>query len=136
MAGVFIPIPISGIEEEREEPSLTYKLDLDAGRIVGKVDGLEAINQFIRKALITPRFHCLIYDNQYGSEIEEAIIQKDASRDYIEAVTEGFVRDALRPDTRILSIYDFQITFEHDTAFVFFRADTIFGETEIKEEVI
>ena len=79
MAGVFIPIPISGIEEEREEPSLTYKLDLDAGRIAGKVDGLEAIKQFIRKALITPRFHCLIYDNQYGSEIKDTITSKNAT---------------------------------------------------------
>lgn len=96
MAEVFIPIPIETVTEAEELPSLTYRLDLDNGRIVGKVDKLEAVNQAIRKAIITPRFKCLIYDNQYGSEIEEAIIQKDASRDYIEAVTEGFVRDALR----------------------------------------
>ena len=50
MSRVFVPIPISGIEEEKEQPSLTYKLDLDTGRIVGKVDGLEAVNQFILKA--------------------------------------------------------------------------------------
>ena len=37
MSRVFVPIPISGIEEEKEQPSLTYKLDLDTGRIVGKV---------------------------------------------------------------------------------------------------
>ena len=41
MSRVFVPIPISGIEEEKEQPSLTYKLDLDTGRIVGKVDGLD-----------------------------------------------------------------------------------------------
>ena len=29
MSRVFVPIPISGIEEEKEQPSLTYKLDLD-----------------------------------------------------------------------------------------------------------
>ena len=51
MSRVFFPIPISGIEEEKEQPSLTYKLDLDTGRIVGKVDGLEAVNQFILKAM-------------------------------------------------------------------------------------
>ena len=34
MSRVFVPIPISGIEEEKEQPSLTYKLDLDTGRIV------------------------------------------------------------------------------------------------------
>ena len=101
----------------------------------GRVDKLEAVNQAIRKAIITPRFKCLIYDNQYGSEVEEAIITKDASPEYIEAVVEGFIRDALRPDTRILSIYDFQFEFREDRAYVFFRADTIFGETEIEEMI-
>lgn len=135
MADVYIPIPIDTVTEAEEQPSLTYRLDLDKGRIVGKVDGLTAVNQAIRKAIITPRFKCLIYDNQYGSEIEEAIITKDASPDYIEAVTEGFIRDALRPDTRILSVYDFQFNFEEDKAHVFFRADTIFGQTEIEEVI-
>ena len=60
MSRVFVPIAISGIEEEKEQPSLTYKLDLKAGRIVGKVDGLEAVNQYIEKALLTPRFHCCL----------------------------------------------------------------------------
>ena len=135
MAEVYIPIPIDTVTEAEEQPSLTYRLDLDNGRIVGKVDGLEAVNQAIRKAIITPRFNCLIYDNQYGSEIEDAIIAKDATAEYIEAVTEGFVKDALRPDTRILSVYDFQFEFENDKAYIFFRADTIFGKTEIEEVI-
>lgn len=119
MEAVYIPIPIETVTEAEEQPSLTYRLDLDNGRIVGKVDELEAVNQAIRKAIITPRFKCLIYDSQYGSEIEEAIITKDA----------------LRPDTRILSVYDFEFTFEEDKAHVFFRADTIFGKTEIEEVI-
>ncbi len=135
MAEVYIPIPIDTVTEAEEQPSLTYRLDLDNGRIVGKVDGLGAVNQAIRKAIITPRFKCLIYDNQYGSEIEDAIIAKDATAEYIEAVTEGFVKDALRPDTRILSVYDFQFEFENDKAYIFFRADTIFGKTEIEEVI-
>ncbi len=135
MAETFIPIPVETVTEAEEQPSRTYKLDLEAGRIVGKVDGLTAVNQAIRKAIITPRFKCLIYDPQYGSEIEDAIIAKDATRDYIEAATEGFVRDALLPDTRILSIYDFEIELEEDSARISFKADTIFGETEIEEVI-
>lgn len=135
MAEVYIPIPVETVTEAEEQPSLTYRLDLDNGRIVGRVDKLEAVIQAIRKAIITPRFKCLIYDNQYGSEIEEAIISKDATRDYIEAVTEGFVKDALYPDTRILSVYDFRFEFKEDKAYIFFRADTIFGETEIEEVI-
>lgn len=132
---VFIPIPVETVTEAVEQPSLTYRLDLDNGRIVGRVDKLEAVNQAIRKAIITPRFKCLIYDTRYGSEIENAIIAKDATTDYIEAVTEGFVRDALRPDTRILTIYDFKFEFKGDTAYISFKADTIFGKTEIEEVI-
>ena len=132
---VFIPLPVDEVTEAEEKPSLTYKLDLDAGRIVGMVDGLEAVNQAIRKAIITPRFKCLIYDNQYGSEIQEAIIAQDAKPEYTEAVIPGFVKDALKPDTRILKVYDFQFEFRADGAYIFFRADTIFGET-VFEEVI
>lgn len=135
MAEVFIPIPIDTVTEAEEQPSLTYRLDLEAGRIVGRVDGLEAVNQAIRKAIITPRFKCLIYDNQYGCEAEEAIVANDASPEYIEAVAEGFIKDALRPDTRILSINDFQFEFVEDSAYISFRADTIFGETTIEEVI-
>lgn len=131
----YIPIPIETISEAEEQPSLTYRLDLENGRIVGQIDELEAVNQAIRKAILTPRFKCLIYDNQYGSEVEEAIISKDAAPEYIEAVTEGFIKDALRPDTRVLSIYDFHFEFREDAAHISFRADTIFGETEIAEVI-
>ena len=132
---VYIPLLVTKVEEAAEPPSKTYRLDLEEGRILGMVDGQEAVRQAIHKAIITPRWKCLIYDNQYGSEVEEAIITKDASPEYIEAVTEGFIKDALRPDTRILSIYDFQFEFREDRAYVFFRADTIFGETEIEEVI-
>ncbi len=132
---VFIPLPISEVTEAEEKPSRTYRLDLDKGRIVGKVDGLEAVNQAIRKAIITPRFKCLIYDNQYGSEIQEAIIAQDATPEYTEAVIPGFVKDALKPDTRILKVYDFQFEFRTEGAYIFFRADTIFGETEFEEVI-
>ena len=135
MESVFIPIPVTEVTEAQEKPSLTYKLDLDKGRIVGTVDGLEAVNQAIRKAIITPRFKCLIYDNQYGSEIEATVIDKDAMPELIEAVIPGFVKDALKPDTRILKVYDFAFEFKGEGAYIFFRADTIFGETEFEEVI-
>lgn len=135
MAEVYIPIPVEKVEEAAELPSRTYRLDLENGRIFGKVDGLAAVNQAIRKAVLTPRFKCLLYDNQYGSEVEDAIIAKDASRDYIEAAVEGFIKDALKPDTRVLSVYSFVLEFEGDAARISFKADTIFGETEVEEVI-
>lgn len=135
MAGTFIPIPIAEIDEAEEIPSLTYQLDLDKGRIAGKVDGLKAVEQAIRKAILTPRFKCLIYDNQYGSEIEDAVIAKDATPEYIETAVEGFIIDTLKPDTRILSVSGFSFRLEGDAAYISFKCDTIFGETSVEEVI-
>ena len=155
MSEIILSTPIETVEEAREAPSRTYSLDLDRGRIVGNIDGIEAVSQAIRKAIITPRFKCLIYDNQYGSEIEAAVIQSQgrANRDYIEAVVPGFVRDALRPDSRVTLAYNFVFAFtpeekaerfpelfdlmgdEGDTVFVAFDADTIYGTVQIKEVI-
>lgn len=132
MSDIYIPIPIETLTEAPEKPSFTYRLDIDNGRIVGKIDGIEAVNQAIRKAIITPRFKCLIYNHQYGSEIEDAVITKNATRNYMETAIEGFVRDALLPDERILSLYDFKITWQEDNVLIAFRVDTIFGETEMQ----
>ena len=132
---VFIPFPVDVVEEEQEKSSLTYRLDLKAGRIVGKVDGLAAVEQAILKALITPRFHCLVYDNQYGSEVIDAIIAADATPEYIVAAAEGFVRDCLKPDTRILEIKDFSLKFKGDGVHIFFRAETIFGKIDIERVI-
>ena len=132
---VYIPIPIAELEVEREQPSKTYRLDFERGRIfaVGSCDGLDAVNQYIKKALLTPRFRCLIYDNQYGSEIKQTIIADDVSTEYIETEMPRLVKDALLIDTRILDVYDFFFSFEHEKAQISFKAITVFGETIIEE---
>lgn len=135
MSEIILSTPIETVEEAREAPSKTYRLALDRGRIVGTIDGIEAVRQAIQKAIITPRFKCLIYDNQYGSEIEETVVAKDASEDYILATAEGFIRDALLPDTRIIDISNFEFDFIGDSAHIKFTAETIFGQTDIEEEI-
>lgn len=126
-----IPIGITQVIEEPAKPSRTYRLDLDTGRIVGKVNELEAMNQFIRKALITPRFKCLIYDSQYGSEIRD-ITTTDATEEFIESEIPRLVEDALAYDPRILKVYDFTFRFQDDSVFLSFNVDTIFGTTEFE----
>lgn len=133
--GVDIELPIDEIEEEQEQTSRTYKLDLDSGRIRGITDGIEAVNQAIRKAILTPRFECLIYDDQYGSDIKSLISDGQASRELIETVIPDFVEEALSQDTRIFRVYDFEISFKGNGVCISFKADTIFGETQFKEVV-
>ncbi len=152
---VYIPLAVTEVQEAAEPPSKTYRLDLEEGRILGMVDGQEAVRQAIHKAIITPRWKCLIYDNQYGSEIEAAVIQSQgqASHDYIMAVVPGFVRDALRPDSRITRVSNFLFAFtpedkakyfpalfdvvgdDGDAVFVSFAADTIYGTVQMEEVI-
>lgn len=152
---VYIPLPVTTVQQAAEKPSKTYRLDLDNGRILGMADGQEAVRQAIRKAIITPRWKCLIYDNQYGSEIEAAVVQKKgrATPEYIRAVIPGFVRDALRPDNRVTRVSNFVFAFtpeekeqlfpdlaqafkeEGDSVFISFDADTIYGTVRIEEVI-
>ena len=128
---VDIEIPIDTIEEETEKPTRTYRLDLDSGRIIGTVDGIEAVNQAIRKAIITARYKCLIYDDDYGGELKDMVYDEVSTPELIETALPELVRDALSQDTRILDVYDFEIDFKNDEAFISFKADIIFGETKI-----
>lgn len=97
-----IPIPFETIENEQEKTSRTYRIDWDEGRIIGFIDGQEAMNQYIKKAILTPRFRCLIYSNQYGSEIIDTLMDKDVTREYIEAEISFLVTDTLIHDPRVL----------------------------------
>ena len=131
---VFIPIPIAQLEHQHELPSRTYRLDLERGRIfaAGSCDGLEAVNQFIKKTLLTPRFRCLIYDNQYGSEIKQTIIAGDVTKEYIETDMPRIVMDALMVDTRIHEVSGFALSFNGEEAHIKLDVSTIFGHSIIE----
>lgn len=124
------PINIGEIIDDIEHiPTKTYKLDFETGRIIGKVDSVEAMKQFIKKALLTPRFKCLIYDGQYGSELEE-FIKSDASLGLIETEIPRLVKDALLYDPRIVKVYNFSFELIKERVNVRFSADTIYGSIE------
>lgn len=132
---VAIDLEIDSVAQAEELPTKTYRLDLDKGRIYGYVDKQKAMQQAIRKALITPRFKCLIYSNQYGSEIEDAVICNDATREYVRSVVPGFIKDALLPDARVLEVEDVEFEFQDDGAYINFTASTIFGKVVVEEVI-
>ena len=115
---VDIEIPITDIEEEAERPSRTYRLDTDSGRIAGTTDGLDAVNQAIKKAIITSRFSNLIYNDDYGSEVGDMVHDRSVTQELIETVVPELIRDALSQDTRIIDVYDFDISFKNDEAYI------------------
>ena len=135
-----IPIPFETIENEQEKTSRTYRIDWDEGRIIGFVDGQEAMNQYIKKAILTPRFRCLIYTNQYGSEIIDTLMDKEVTREYVEAEISFLVTDTLIHDPRVLRVYNVGIEFKdtypmQDRCIITFDVDTIYGEILVKEVI-
>ncbi len=128
-------IPEDNIENEYEIATKTYAIDFERGRIGGTVDGVDAVKQAIIKAVITPRFKCLIYDDQYGSEIKEDVIEENSSEAYLQTVIPDYIYDALLPDERIIDVGDFNIVIEKDKAYINFTAHTIYGDIQIEEVV-
>lgn len=80
-------------------PSKTYKFTNE--RIAGFVDGLDAIKQAIFHILNVERYSCLIYDNNYGVELEQ-YMGKDLY--FIEATIEDTLKEALTQDNRINNV--------------------------------
>lgn len=133
-----IPFGISGIESKSKATSRTYRMDWENGRICSdKIDGEEALQQAIKKALLTPRFKCLAYDNDYGSEIaSEILMRNDIDEDDVETMLPDLIREALIGDDRIIDITDIEITaFEGDALSVSFHVESVFGGFDEEVEI-
>lgn len=113
-------------EEETIEPSKTYRLDFEKGRIGGFIDEEQAIRQFIRKALMTARFRFLIYDDQYGNELED-LIGSDVTDEFLQSEIPRAITDALIYDDRIEDVRDFEIERKKGDLYVTFLVETVDG---------
>ena len=80
-------------------PNKTYRCT--ETQIIGKIDDLKAIEQAIQHILSIERYAYLIYDDNYGVELEKYIGQ-DYS--FLEATIEDTLREALTQDDRILDV--------------------------------
>lgn len=133
-------LPFDTVEEAITETSRTYYIDWENGRIAGMVTGKEAVMQYIKKAFLTERFACLIYDDQYGSDIRPALLRKGITREYIETEIPFLVKDTIIHDERILDVYNVKCVFGDtypmkDSVTISMDVDTIFGKLSIKEVV-
>lgn len=124
--------PISKIQDETQIPNRTYRLDLEKGRIIGYVDDDDALQQAAFKVLLTPRFDCYAYDDQYGSEIRSLLGNPNVTREYIEAEIEFILRDTLCYDGRFVGIDDLKVSFNSDEAYFSFILNTIMGQIKME----
>lgn len=121
------------IIQPADQTTRTYKLDIGAGRVVGFVDGIEAMKQAITKILLTERFAYLIYSWNYGIELNDLI---GKSLPVLSSEIKRVIREALLADSRIRDITDFTVEQVGKRAVhVKFTAETIFGEIPIERTV-
>lgn len=111
-------------------PSRTYGLDFDSGEFTGQwVDGMEALRQFIRKAIITARYRYLIYNGQYGCELD-SLLGQDISQELLKSEIARVITEALIHDDRIEGVSRFQIIRHGDELDVTFLVQTRDGLIE------
>ncbi|MDQ0195804.1 DUF2634 domain-containing protein [Paenibacillus wynnii] len=115
-----------------EEPSLTYRLDLDRKRISGSIDGLEAVQQAAVKILQTDRYEQLIYSFNYGTEWRLVLGQ---DRLLVRSEIRRVLTEALLQDDRITGIEDMEVLFSGDNLTVEFTVVSQYGDFQMRKEM-
>ena len=122
-----------GIENHEILPTRTYRIDPTNKRIMGVIDGSDAVMQFIQKVLSTDKYAFEIYDWRYGNDLSKLV---GGSYDYAVARIPNIMREALLVDDRILDIRGFEFTrVDLDTLHVSCSVDTVYGVIKYEQEV-
>lgn len=87
------------------------------------VEGVEALKIFIVKAIRTTRYKYMAHSWDYGCELED-IIGKSLPIELVKSETQRVIEEALIFDSRIKSVFDFNIKYEGEKLFIFFRVLT------------
>ncbi len=123
-------------EDEVVEPSTTYRIDFETGRLTNeKINGLDAIRQFVYMALRTERYSHAVYSHDVGCEVQEAVSDEESTDEYKEMEIPRLIEEALLVDERIESVQDFKITKEGAAFKVIFEVVTDEGTLEIEEVI-
>lgn len=122
------------IVQEVNQPSLTFFIDFNTGRIVGMVDGAAAVKQAIYMILQTERFDYLILSWNYGVEMNSLI---GLGYPVFESEAKRRIREALLQDERIKEVTDFKFKYVQDkrSVLIEFSVNTVFGNVQSETEV-
>ena len=119
--------------EIEEQPSLTYKMDLNGDSVRGLVDEQEALKQAIFRILNTERYQFIIYPWYYGIETIDLYGEPVT---YVCPELERRITEALLIDTRIISVTDFEFDLEvKGVVHTMFTVNTIYGEIKADKGV-
>ncbi|HBF5484743.1 TPA: DUF2634 domain-containing protein, partial [Clostridioides difficile] len=89
----------------RQEPSKTFKLNIEKSKIDGICDDVEALKQTIFLILNTERYQHLIYSWNYGVELNDLIGEPIS---FVIPELERRIKEALIQDDRIENVDNFE----------------------------
>lgn len=115
-----------------EDPSKTFYIDFINNKIVGTVDGLEAVKQAVFLILNTERYENMVYDWDYGFETQDLIGMPVG---YVYPELKRRIEEALTQDDRIESVDAFSFEKSGSTLSVTFTVTSTQGEFETEAEV-
>ena len=105
----------------------------DVDRIIGYTDELNALKQAIYHIIMTERYAYLIYDNNYGIELNQYI---GKGIEYLQATIQGTLEEALTNDLRINGVEITEINpISNDVAEIKFNVDSIYGDLQMEVNV-
>jgi hypothetical protein len=108
-------------------PTKTYGYNFDTGEFTGYVDEMEAMKQFVSKAVATARFRYLIYEGSYGSELDY-LIGQDVTTELLNIEISRVITEALIYDERVVDVGAFSISRSGDKLYVEFTVRTMYGD--------
>lgn len=111
-----------------EQPSLTYKMDMEGSLILGYADGQEAMRQAVHKILSTERYRYAMYSWDYGIELDGLYGEPVT---YVCPELERRITEALIWDGRIRGVDGFKFDIPRKgEVHVSFTVHTIFGDVD------
>lgn len=131
-----IPSTTAFLEQDfeiTEQPTHTYKMNLESNLIRGYTDGQEAVKQAIYKILNTERYQYVMYSWNYGIELLDLYGEPVS---YVCPELERRITEALTWDDRIQTVDNFEFNIsKKGEILVTFTAHTVFGDV-VAEKVV
>ena len=131
-----IPSTTAFLEQDfeiTEQPTHTYKMNLESNLIRGYTDGQEAMKQAIYKILNMERYQYVMYSWNYGIELLDLYGEPVS---YVCPELERRITEALTWDDRIQSVDNFEFNIsKKGEILVTFTAHTVFGDV-VAEKVV
>ena len=141
MDSIFPFIDPQEMEIEETEPPMAREWAWDFEKMDFKikdgkmyqVEGKEAVKIWLWKLFQTPRYRYLIFNWNYGHELEN-LIGQGYTQGYLNSEAERYVREAIEYNLKdyVTDVKNINVSFDEEILTIEFTAITPYGEVEVR----